>query len=213
WQRVWLRELWSICMSRRWIAGTVALAGVYLLCASASLWAADDAAASTAAPASVPTAFDYAQLVAKAKQLAAAAYKPQPEIPKFLRQLDPAAMADIRYKPAYSLWRGDERPFEIRFYHPGSFFVHAVGMNVVNADAVYPLAFSPQQFTYPSVKLRNKIPPHLGYAGIKILHQLNSTDYLDEVASFLGASYFRALPRYAHYGLSARGLAINTASN
>lgn len=201
-------------MSRRWIAGTVALAGIYLLCASATLWAADDDAVDAkAAENSVPAAFGYSQLVAKAKKLAAAAYKPQPQIPKFLQQLDPAAMAQIRYKPEYALWNSDRLPFEIRFYHPGSFFVHPVATNIVNAAGVHPLGFSPQQFDYPSAELRDKIPPHLGYAGVKILHHLNSTEYLDEIASFLGASYFRALPKYAHYGLSARGLAINTASN
>src|SRR5699024_10451002 len=112
--------------------------------------------------------------------------EPQPKIPKFLQQLDPAARAAIRYKPKYALWRDDGRPFEVRFYHPGLFFVHAVAINAVTAKGVLPLAFSPQQFDYPSAKLRNKIPPHLGYAGVKILHQLNSTEYLDEIASFVG---------------------------
>src|SRR5699024_10712160 len=107
---------------------------------------------------------EYTQLVAKAKKLAAADYKPQAEIPKFLQQLDSAAMAQIRYKPEYALWGGDRLPFEIQFYHPGSFFVHPVGINVVTTSGVHPLAFSPQQFDYPSAELRHKIPPHLGYA-------------------------------------------------
>src|SRR5690625_3003467 len=54
------------------------------------------------------------------------------------------------------------------------------------------------------------MPDDLGFAGFKILHTLNDPDRFDEVLSFLGASYFRALGADQHYGLSARGLAIDT---
>src|SRR4029078_10606070 len=40
---------------------------------------------------------------------------------------------------------------------------------------------------------------------------LNSPKYKDEVLVFLGASYFRALGEGQRYGISARGLAIDTA--
>ncbi|MFX8585695.1 glucan biosynthesis protein, partial [Acinetobacter baumannii] len=40
---------------------------------------------------------------------------------------------------------------------------------------------------------------------------LNTPKYKDEVLQFLGASYFRALGKGQRYGLSARGLAIDTA--
>ena len=40
---------------------------------------------------------------------------------------------------------------------------------------------------------------------------MNRPDYYDEVGVFLGASYFRAVAKGEVYGLSARGLAINTA--
>jgi len=39
---------------------------------------------------------------------------------------------------------------------------------------------------------------------------MNRPDYYDEVCVFLGASYFRAVAKGEIYGLSARGLAINT---
>src|SRR5262249_40870930 len=41
---------------------------------------------------------------------------------------------------------------------------------------------------------------------------LNNTGYKDEVVSFLGASYFRGLGKGQRYGLSARGLALDTAA-
>ena len=39
---------------------------------------------------------------------------------------------------------------------------------------------------------------------------MNRPDYYDEVCVFLGASYFRAVGKGETYGLSARGLSIDT---
>src|SRR3546814_1776037 len=47
----------------------------------------------------------------------------------------------------------------------------------------------------------------LGYAGFRLYDRLN---WDRDVASFLGASYFRAVGGELQYGLSARGLAIDT---
>ena len=52
---------------------------------------------------------------------------------------------------------------------------------------------------------------NLGFAGFKVLYPLNSKDKKDEISSFLGASYFRVIGQGQVYGLSARGLAIDTA--
>ena len=41
---------------------------------------------------------------------------------------------------------------------------------------------------------------------------LNRPDYFDEFVVFQGASYFRAVAKGQGYGLSARGLALNTAA-
>ncbi len=51
----------------------------------------------------------------------------------------------------------------------------------------------------------------LGFAGFRLHAPINRADYFDEVCSFLGASYFRAVAKGLGYGLSARGLAIKTA--
>src|SRR5438046_10604210 len=51
----------------------------------------------------------------------------------------------------------------------------------------------------------------LGFAGFRVHHPLNTPKYKDEVLVFLGASYFRALGKGQVYGISARGLAIDTA--
>src|SRR5690606_23923277 len=47
----------------------------------------------------------------------------------------------------------------------------------------------------------------LGYAGFRLHHQ---SDWNRDIAAFLGASYFRAVGAERQYGLSARGLAVDT---
>ncbi len=44
-----------------------------------------------------------------------------------------------------------------------------------------------------------------------MLYPINQPDKLDEIMSFLGASYFRVIGKGQVYGLSSRGLAIDTA--
>ena len=51
---------------------------------------------------------------------------------------------------------------------------------------------------------------NLGFAGFRLHAPINKPDYYDEVCVFLGASYFRAVAKSEVYGLSARGLAIDT---
>lgn len=156
--------------------------------------------------------FGYAQVVEKARALAAKPYEPQKTIPKFLQELGFVGLNEIKFRDDKALWKGAAVPFEAWFYHPGSFYIHPVTIRVVDEDGVSRLPFSRDYYSYPNEDMRGKVPEDLGFAGVKVLHQLNSTEYLDEVASFLGASYFRALPADAHYGLSARGLAIDTAT-
>src|SRR5690606_8309517 len=50
----------------------------------------------------------------------------------------------------------------------------------------------------------------LGFAGLRVHYPLNTPAYKDELIVFLGASYFRALAAGTRYGLSARGLAVDT---
>jgi glucans biosynthesis protein len=54
------------------------------------------------------------------------------------------------------------------------------------------------------------LPKDLGFAGFRLHAPLNRPDRLDEFVVFLGASYFRAVGRNQRYGISARGVAIDT---
>src|SRR3546814_14953272 len=50
----------------------------------------------------------------------------------------------------------------------------------------------------------------IGLAGFRLHGPINRADHFDELCSFLGASYFRAVAKGLNYGLSARGLALGS---
>lgn len=157
-------------------------------------------------------AFGLEDVAKRAKQLAASAYAdPRGGVPQWLLDLNYDQYRDIRFRPERALWRDRNLPFSVQFFHPGFLYDRAVGIHVVSrSGAVSPVVFSPDQFDYGRNEFESRVPQDLGYAGLRIHYPIKSTSYQDEVAAFLGASYFRAVGRDQVYGLSARGVAIDT---
>ena len=159
-------------------------------------------------------AFDLGDVAEKAQKLAAEPFRePKGQVPDWLLKISYDEWRDIRFRPDQALWHDRRSPFRVQFFHPGLYYDRTVGMNVVDAGGARPLAFSPSQFDYGKNKFASKVPQDLGYAGLRIHYPIKTRDYYDEVIVFLGASYFRALGRDEVFGLSARGLAIDTAES
>lgn len=155
--------------------------------------------------------FGYENLVVMARDLAAGPFQESGKnIPAFLLALDYDQWRDIRFKPEASVWRSDNLPFEIQFFHPGFFYDRAVTINLIESGQIRPAPFSTDLFNYGANDFKEKIPADLGFAGFRLHYPINRKDIRDEVAVFLGASYFRSLGRNQQYGLSARGLAVDT---
>jgi len=70
--------------------------------------------------------------------------------------------------------------------------------------------FDPELFDYGKNTIDKAALRNIGFAGFRVHFALNTPKYKDEVLVFQGASYFRALGKDQRYGLSARGLAIDT---
>jgi glucans biosynthesis protein len=70
--------------------------------------------------------------------------------------------------------------------------------------------YNPAMFDFGPRVPKIALPPDLGFAGFRLHYPLNTPAYKDELIVFLGASYFRVLGRNQGYGLSARGVAIDT---
>ncbi|MCJ0762026.1 glucan biosynthesis protein G [Variovorax terrae] len=157
-------------------------------------------------------AFDFETLTRLARERAQAAYRGGGDkLPSELARLDYDQYRDIRFRPAQALWRDAGLPFETQFFHLGRTQAEPVRVNEITPQGVQHIRYDRRAFDYGKNRLEPQAWGDLGFAGLRVHYPLNSPDYKDELIVFLGASYFRALGAGQQYGLSARGLAIDTA--
>ena len=191
------------------LGGILATAAVML--ALAYLTSAN-AAAAKAPRTKTGAAFGFDNVTAKARKLADQPFKSSKVLmPEWLTKITYDQWRDIRFRADHTLWRNQRLPFQVQFFHPGLYYDQTVAVNVVDAKGVHPLAFSPSQFDYSRNEFASRVPQDLGYAGFRLHAPIKTPNYYDEVLVFLGASYFRGVGREQVFGLSARGLAIDTA--
>lgn len=156
--------------------------------------------------------FDFEVLRFRAKALAFQPYvENKPVVPEWLQKLSYDEYNEIQFDSRQSWWRAEQLPFQLQFFHPGGLFTRPVRMNEVVNRVARPIEFSSRFFDYRKSKQPGRVPADLGFAGFRVVTELNQPGKPDELVAFLGASYFRALGRLQHYGISARGLAVNTA--
>jgi glucans biosynthesis protein len=145
----------------------------------------------------------------RAQALAAAAYLRPPPLPPQFPALDYDAYRALNYRADKALWRDLGLPFQVQMFHRGGLFHDPVEVFEAVGGVIQPIAYGPDLFTFGRGPLEG-LDPSLGFAGLRIHAPLNVPGRFDEVAAFLGASYFRAVPAGGVYGMSARGLAIGS---
>jgi glucans biosynthesis protein len=138
-------------------------------------------------------------------------HSPRADLPEVLRQdkLDYDKYREIEYRHDQALWAAQNLPFRIEFFHPGYIYQEPIHVNEFTLTAAQPIRFMPDWFNYRSLHIQNQIPTDTGYAGFRLLTQLNETNKWDELGAFIGASYFRLLGKGQRYGQSARGLSLD----
>ncbi len=165
--------------------------------------------AAAQAPAAAPFGLDNVQAIAqeRARQPYAA---PAADLPAALRALDYDGYRDIRFRADRSLWRDKQLPFEAQFFHRGLYQQAPVRIHELAAGGARPVPYDSGDYDFGRNALQPRAWGDLGHAGFRLHYPLNAPGYKDELVVFLGASYFRALGAGQQYGLSARGLAIDT---
>ncbi|MBI5691714.1 MAG: glucan biosynthesis protein [Verrucomicrobia bacterium] len=148
----------------------------------------------------------------RARRLAAQAPAPPVgEVPAWLRGLTYDQLRRIEFDGRRSLWHGAGLSWEVQFLHPGFLFDRTVRISEQRSGREVPVPFSPSYFNYHGLP-SGELPPGMGFAGFRMMFPLQGPGTsFNEVGSFAGASYFRLLCAGAAYGLSARGLALDTA--
>jgi len=159
-------------------------------------------------------AFGFDEVAERARHLSEKPFRDaKGRMPDWLLKISYDQWRDIRFRPERALWRDHGAPFQVQFFHPGLYYDRTVRVNVIDADGVHPVEFSPSQFDYGKNEFASRVPQTLGYAGFRVHAPIKTRDYYDEVIVFVGASYLRAVGKDEAFGLSARGLAIDTAES
>ena len=152
--------------------------------------------------------FDYAWLKGHARHLSTQAFVSHAgELPQSLKDISWDDHQRLQFKAEHSLWREGGLPFQARFFHLGMYQQTPVHLFEVADGLAREIPYRADYFRYDGKAKLGKLPEDLGYAGFRI--QVPPKFEWD-VTAFLGASYFRAVGEDKQYGLSARGLAIDT---
>ncbi len=206
-------------LDRRQFLGLLATAA-----ASTALPWSDAMAADTGLALGIATAFSLEGLIAEARHLARQAYRPafQPSA-GVLEQIDWEAHGKIRFKPDDALFSGGPGQYPVAFFHPGRFFQSPVQMYRLDGFSdttqdrfiAREILYDKRHFDMPADSPAQRLGAETGYAGFRIQESRSGDQSrLDwqhnDWAAFLGASYFRAIGDEYQYGISARGIAINT---
>jgi glucans biosynthesis protein len=156
--------------------------------------------------------FTFATLMDDAKRRASVPYAPQrSSLPAVLDKLSPEQYRSIHFNPEAGIWRAEKLPFRVELLRAGYNLQTAVTISTVEDGTAKDLVATPAMFQMAPTLL----PAQLGkvslpLSGFRIRSRINSNKIWDEFLVFQGASYFRAVAKNLLYGLSARGLALDT---
>ncbi len=147
-----------------------------------------------------------------ARDLAAQAFsKPRIDVPEPFNKLTYDQYRDIRFRPEQSVWRGQGSDFELQLFALGYLYDVPVDLSLVENGKSRQLKADGKLFSIGPLIGKGAEQAPYGFSGFRVHGPLNRADVFDEYVVFQGASYFRAVGRDQRYGLSARGLAIDTA--
>ena len=157
-------------------------------------------------------AFTFDTLLAEAKRRAGTPYSPQrSSLPAVLDKLSPEQYRSIQFNPDADIWRTEALPFRLELLRARQNLQSSVTISTVENGMATDVVATPAMF-----EMAPALPAQLGkvslpLSGFRLRSHINSKKIWDEFLVFQGASYFRAVAQNLLYGLSARGLAIDTA--
>jgi periplasmic glucans biosynthesis protein len=155
----------------------------------------------------------FENIQSRARDLANKPYVPpnRDSLPEWMNTITYDQYRDIRFNPDQALWAAEKLPFRAMFFHPGYLFREPVILNEFTATHQQQIRLSEAFFNYgPLIKKHGDLPADGGFAGFRLHSPLNNPDVFDELIAFQGASYWRALGRGQKYGISSRGIAVDT---
>jgi len=197
-------------MDRRdFLSSSLSFAALLALAGSPNVASAQTVEAPPTKPAGTPFSYaglkDEARLLAKAGRVA-----PQATVPARYADITHDQYRDIRWKRDQLIWRDEKRGFRLEPLPSGFVYRQPVDLYLIDGGQALQVAFDRNRFDWGA----GVTPPDEGtvlpFSGLK-LRRPRDGDRWQEFAVFQGATYFKSIAREQLYGLTARGLAINTA--
>ncbi|MBN9019770.1 MAG: glucan biosynthesis protein D [Rhizobiales bacterium] len=113
----------------------------------------------------------------------------------------------IVFNKDYALWGDGKGGAPIQLFHLGKYFQEPCLIYAVEDGKAREILYRQRYFDFPAKHPAHQLPDDIGFSGFRVEAPSQKTDWL----AFLGASYFRSSGALDQYGLSARGIAIDTA--
>ncbi|MEM7752569.1 MAG: glucan biosynthesis protein G [Pseudomonadota bacterium] len=158
------------------------------------------------------TPFQADDVVALARDLSRRDYVAPQSVPNEWTDISYEDYVSIWFDGRNALWEGEaETPVRMDVFAPGLYFPHPVEISVVEDGVSRPLRFDLDVFDKTDKFPDLPIDETLGYSGLRLRAELERQGIYQEFAVFQGASYFRAIGTGDIYGISARGLSLDTA--
>lgn len=161
-----------------------------------------------------PFPLDYDRLVDRAAAAARHPYAPvTPPANDLIGRIDYATHGKIRFKPENALYANGPGVYPATFFHVGMYFRKGVRMHLLDDGMAARIIYDPRYFDMPADSIARELPPDVGFAGFRLQESRHRSDWTtQDWIAFLGASYFRAIGDLGQYGLSARGIVIDSAT-
>lgn len=186
------------------------LLGLMALAAATPL-RASDLPLTPLAPTGPATPFSFDVVRTRAAELAAQPYAERPMIPEAWRNLSFDDFNQIWFAERNALWNNTDASLRVDTFTAGLYIPRAVVMNVVENGMAQVLPYDISVFDKTDNFPDLPVDETMGYSGFRLRAELDHPGIFTEFMVMQGASYFRAIGTGQTYGLSARGLAIDTA--
>jgi periplasmic glucans biosynthesis protein len=169
-----------------------------------------------------PQPFSFDDLGKEMQARATRPYARENSLPaQVLDRIDYAEHGRIKFNTDYALFRDGPGQYPVTFFHLGKFFRTPVHMYVLapsgKTSVATEILYDTGYFTMPANSPARELPRNAGFSGFRLQESRQGEGQkldwrTNDWVAFLGAAYFRAIGDLAQYGLSARGVAIDTAA-
>jgi glucans biosynthesis protein len=159
-----------------------------------------------------PVPFSWDILKSQARELGAKPYDPDRyKTPPYAADLDYDRYRAIHFNPDKAIWRDEPLNFRMQLFHGGYIYKEPIQISIVEDGKASRIPYKRDFYEFGTAEKRVMVAENGYYSGFRLHAPIYDPNDFSEFLVFQGASYFRGKAKGQTYGLSARGLAINTA--